>query len=156
MVALKIIETKPFMALLLKNTLFDKWETRGIDITTFTRFSIDCHLNKNYYDQDELEIMENPNYVKWGQIKEKVVAIIRGNKSPDDLKIVLARPVEELESFDPKIVSSLFINVHFSKGEVTVTTGTSMATFTLDKSIDYTWDNQVKASLKKQGILFEE
>lgn len=156
MVALKIIETKPFMALLLKGTLFDGWEARGVDITTFTRYSIDCKLNKNYYDQDQLEIMGPVNYVKWGQIKEFVTTLIRGNRTPDDLKIVLAKPVEELESFDPKVVSSLFINIHFTSGEVTVTTGTSMATFTLDKTPDYTWDNQVKASLKKQNILFEE
>ncbi|WP_105614282.1 DUF5721 family protein [Vallitalea okinawensis] len=156
MVALKIIETKPFMAHLLKGSLFDTWEGRQMEIRTYTKFSIDCKVNKDFYTQEEFELLHHTSYASWSQLKESVFQIIKGNKTPTEMKIVLAKPITSIEDLDPNLVDGVFINIHFENGGVVITTGTSMKTFTLDKSTDHYWDNCVKDFFQRNGILFEE
>lgn len=156
MVALKIIETKPFMAYLLKGTLFDRWEGRQIEIRTYTKFTMDCKVNKDFYTQEEFELLHHTSFAPWAQLKESVFQIIKGNKTPTDMKIVLAKPIASIEDLDPNLVDGVFINIHFENGEVVLTTGTSMKIFTLDKSTDHFWDNYIKELFQGNGMLFEE
>ena len=44
-------------------------------------------------------------------------------------------------------VEGLFLNINYEADKVTCTTGTSMAVFTLDKSVDRVWDEAVEKFL---------
>ena len=90
--------------------------------------------------------------------------MIKGNKTPLHLKIVFQLPKEYTEQvaerlagrIRPEEIGGLYMNVRFDKGELHIITGTAIKTFTLDKTLEQEWDNEVKNFLRKQGIDFEE
>ena len=49
-------------------------------------------------------------------------------------------------------VRGLFLNIHFRDGILNCTTGVSLKTFTLEKSLDYVWDEMVRKYFKYQQI----
>ena len=57
-------------------------------------------------------------------------------------------------NFRPEEVAGLFLNISFSNGEVSCTTGTSMNTFTLDQTLNHLWDEMVQKFLRQQKIPF--
>ena len=45
---------------------------------------------------------------------------------------------------NPQDVSALFLNIYYENGALTVTTGTSLKVFTLDKTLEHLWDDTVE------------
>lgn len=156
MIALKIEDSKAFMNMLIKGEIFDYWEGRQIEIHTYTHFKMDCKINKNFYDSDELEMLGSRHHETWEKLKQSVFSLIKGSKPPTSMKIVLAFPVERIKDVDTSNVDGLFINVHLENKNITVTTGTSTKTFSMDKTIDHHWDHLIRSLLKKQKILYNE
>lgn len=164
MVALKIIEVKTFMEKLFRTTLFDDFEIASIEISTLTDFKISGTLNKAYYSSDELEIMGDKTLIQWSSIKDLIFHIIRGQKPPSHLKLVLSLPNDKLTQFASSYdlnmpiekINGLFINMKYDPSGLTCTTGSSLKIFTLDKSLDQQWDLSVQKYLNKHQILFEK
>lgn len=156
MIALTIEDTKTFMNMLIKGETFDYWEGRQIEIYTYTQFKMDCKINKKFYDSDELEMIGPRLYETWAKLKQSVFSLIKGSKPPTSMKIVLAFPVERIKDVDTSNVDGLFINVHLENKKITITTGTSTKTFSMDKTIDHHWDHLIRSFLKKQEILYSE
>lgn len=155
MISLKIEESKAFMNLLFKSTVFDYWEGRQIELHTYTHFKIDCKLNKQFYDSDELEKLQGQFYGCWDQLKGSVVSLIKGSKAPTLMKIVLSFPVERIKDLDVSNVDGLFINITLEGGQVIITTGTSLKTFTMDKQVENHWDGLIKSFFRKHNILVQ-
>lgn len=52
----------------------------------------------------------------------------------------------------PADVFGLYLNLQYDGSHVTCTTGTSLRTFTMDKSLDRVWDEMVTKFFKQQQI----
>lgn len=163
MISLKIEEVKTFMAMLLTNSLFDEFVLKEMELQTFTSFHVSGQLHENFFSEEELE--QRGRDVLWGEIREIAFSIIRGNKSPLMMKIVLQLPSNQVGRLIDSLaggrlgledVGGLYINIRFEKNELHVITGTAIKTFTLDKTLDIEWDGWVKSFLKNKGILYEE
>ena len=48
----------------------------------------------------------------------------------------------------------LYINIQYENHEMICVTGTSMKQFTLDRTLENEWDENVKKFLKKNGVVF--
>ena len=138
--------TKKFMSLLLKENTFDKFEIRCAKITTFTTFEIDGKLNKEFFDE---EISDE--FCRWESVKQFAFDIIKGNKLPKFIKLVFAAPTC-LKDKIARQASVLFLNVTFENNNITLTTGSSTKTFTMDRSTEYIWDEYVQRFLNKYEI----
>ena len=135
-----VTNTKKFMAMLLKENVFDLFELRNITITTFSTFEIDGRLNKDYFEnKDDIKA----DFCKWKDVKPFAFEIIKGNRLPKFIKLVLSADNETVSKISPQ-ASALFINITFENNEITIITGSSTKTFTMDKRTDIMWDEYVE------------
>lgn len=164
MISLKIIDVKGFMSSLLIHTTFDNFQLIELDIATFNNFHVSGYLNKGFYSSDELEILEGREYSKWSEVKPIAYSLIRGNKTPLSFKIVFLLSAQNTEKILLKSglnlkmddINGLFLNMKYENDELHLITGTSIKTFTLDKSLENEWDSNMKSFLKHYEIAYEE
>ncbi|MEG1458588.1 MAG: DUF5721 family protein [Acetivibrio sp.] len=163
MTAFKIVEIKSFMGQLLLQEVFDNFLVSDIEIQTANFYKINGRLNKNWFEEEEKELISNREYSNWRELKGLVYQIIKGNKSPQSMKLVFQLSKENTmkiveragSSFSMEDVDGLFLNLRYEKGELTLITGTSMKTFTLNKTLEQEWDGNLKQFLKHYEIVFE-
>mgnify|MGYP001213362237 FL=1 len=164
MISLKIEDVKSFMAMLLTNTLFDKFILKEMEIQTFKNFYVSSQFHESFFSQEELEEREEKSDALWSEIRGIAFSIIRGNKTPLSMKIVLALPrkhvISLVNSLRGKLniedVGGLYINIRFEKNDLNIITGTAIKTFTLDKTLEQEWDIWVKKFLKARNIQYVE
>ena len=145
MVALKIEEQKAFTAGLFIGEIFDKFLVREAEIVTYNQFTIDGKVRQGYFSEEELE--ENR---------------IKGKRLPESFRIVFQMPPSARDRFVagkvpgiyPDQVGGLYINIQYENHEMICVTGTSMKQFTLDRTLENEWDENVKKFLKKNGVVF--
>lgn len=164
MVSLKIIDIKAFMSSLLIQNVFDNFLLSELQIKTYNYFHITGNLNEEYYSKDEIEMLDGRKYSLWSEIKPIAYSLIKGNKLPLSIKIVLllspgntqkvltksGAPISESD------INGLFLNIRFEKGELRLVTGISTRNFSLDKTLERAWDDDVKLFLKHYEIAVEE
>ena len=73
--------------------------------------------------------------------------------SPLNTEKVLKKSGVSLTSND---INGLFLNIRFDKGSLNLITGISTKNFTLDKTLEHTWDDDLKLFLKHYEIAVEE
>lgn len=164
MISLNIPEVKLFMAKLLTNSTFDFFLLREMELQTFTNFTITGQFNEAFFTKEELEERGENRYINWGDVRQVAFTMIKGNKSPLALKIVFQLSKDRCEllvnRFGGKLsiddIGGLYLNVRYEKGELHIITGVAIKTFTLDKTLEQEWDQEVKKLFKEQGIVFEE
>lgn len=163
MISLNVPEVKPFMAKLLMNTTFDQFLLREMELQTFTNFTINGQFNEEFFTTEEMEERQANKFVLWSDVRQTVFSMIKGNKTPLSLRVVFQLPAslcsELVQRSGGKLrleeVGGLYLNVRFEKGELHIITGAAIKTFTLDKTLEQEWDNEVKDILKTNGIVFE-
>lgn len=163
MISLKILDVKSFMNCLLIQTVFDNFLLSEMDIITYNHFHISGNLNKDFYSAEELEQKGERKYSTWGELKPIAFSLIKGNKLPLSIKIVFLLAPANVEQVIKKSglnlsssdINGLFLNLRFEKGNLNLITGTSIKIFTLDKSLETVWDEDLKAFLKHKEIVYE-
>ena len=164
MVSLKILDVKSFMGSLLIQKVFDNFLLSEAEVITYGHFSIDGRINQNYYTEEEKEELQLKKYARWAEIKPYIFSIVKGNKLPLFIKIVMLLSEENTEkllaqsgvALKKEDINGLFLNIRYEKENLTIVTGTSIAAFTMDKTLDHFWDDNVKKFLGKEGIAGEE
>ncbi len=163
MILLKISGIKECMSKLLLSEAFDPFEFIEGEITSFATFRLDGYLKKDFFDSDELEMISNREHALWKDLREFCFSLIKGKKTPLGFKFVfgLSRPnIEKLLSqqelpFTSSDVDGLYMNLRYDRHHLQCVTGTSMRTFTLDKSLEQAWDTMVQKFFIQKGIAFE-
>ncbi len=152
MFVFKITESdvKAFMGILFKNTIFDFFEVRELEVATFSKFYINGILDKDYLD-GSLSKEVTRNYSTWEELKPYVFNIIKGNKRPKVIKIVFSMPIEKLGEIHQN-ASALFLNIVFENEEIQFTTANSEKVFSMDRSVDGVWDDYIKKFFKDNNI----
>jgi hypothetical protein len=164
MVSLKINDVKAFMSSLLVQNVFDNFLLSELHINTFNHFQITGTLNEDYYSMDELEILEGRKYSLWSEIKPIAYSLIKGNKLPLTIKMVLLLSPLNTEKVLKKSgvslnlgdINGLFLNIRFEKESLNLITGISTKNFIMDKTLEHTWDDDLKLFLKHYEIAVEE
>ena len=164
MIALKIVDVKNFMGKLLLHEVFDNFLVSDVEIVTSNEFKINGRFNKNWFDESDKEEMKEKEYVSWKELKGLVYQIIKGNKTPYSMKIVLQLSKDNTKKvveragngFSMDDVDGLFLNIRYEKDELMLVTGTSMKTFTLNKAIEQEWDENIGRYLRHYEIVFEK
>ena len=162
MVALKIEEQKAFTAGLFIGEIFDKFLVREAEIVTYNQFTIDGKVRQGYFSEEELEENRIEEYSSWKTLKPVCYSLIKGKRLPESFRIVFQMPPSARDRFvDGKIpgiypdqVGGLYINIQYENHEMICVTGTSMKQFTLDRTLENEWDENVKKFLKKNGVVF--
>ena len=101
-------------------------------------------------------------YITWQMLQPHMYELIRGKKAPLAFRLVLRLSDENTArvlassglSFSVSDVAGLYLNISFEKGRAFCITGTSLRVFTIDKSLEHTWDELVQRLLHKEKIPF--
>ncbi|MCR5294823.1 MAG: DUF5721 family protein [Lachnospiraceae bacterium] len=163
MTAFTISEHRRFMALLLTRPAFDRWSISEGSVTTFCTFSIEGAWQRSFLDPNGTNPDACRSYAPWGMLREHCLSLIRGKQVPLSFKFVLRYPEEDLPAFlaenDLNMASGdingLYMNISFRNGVLITTTGSSLKTFSMDKTLDHAWDSFTARFLEMNGIGFE-
>lgn len=165
MIALQVQDIKSFMSKLLIGTDFDAFWLSEATVTTSITYTLDWLLHPDFFDTQEAELLqaEGREYTLWKDIKPFCFSIMKGKKTPLHFKIVFMLSKKNTEklllgnrvplSIDD--IFGLFVNFQYDGTHLTCTTGTSVKTFTLDKTLDHVWDELVQKFFRQQQIPYE-
>ena len=153
------LQAKQCMQKLLLTETFDSFSFLEGDVASFCTFHIDGKLHKDFFEEAPAE-----EYTDWGQVKERFLAVIKGKKTPLSFRFILSLSPSDLPAFLHENdlafrfeeIQGLYLNIRFDEGRLSLITGTSLHTFTMDKSVEHTWDLYVERFLTKAGLTFEQ
>lgn len=149
MKSFSIEDIKTFMNDLLVNERYDSFYLFEARIKTGLDYYIRGKINKEFFDYDIKDSLEE--YELWGNVKETVFSLMKGKRLPVSFKIILMFNNENVERLiemnnlpvAPTDITGLFYNINYEDEKLSVTTGTSLKVFTLDKTLDNLWDDTV-------------
>lgn len=164
MISLIIKDNRAFMSHLLIKPTFDSLLLSEAAIATANTYTISGAVNPEFYTTEELEELDNRKYSTWQDIKPFCFSLVKGSKTPTTMKIVFLLPdalcstvlESSSASFSLEDINGLFLNVRYHDGQTLIVTGTSLSTFSMDKSLDKAFDEYVRHFLANSGIDFEE
>jgi len=163
MVALKLTDTKHFMAHLLLKDTFDQFMFIEGEIVTFATFTFDGYTKKDFFTLEEDSDVKLEEFARWKQLKELCFSIIKGKRTPLSFKLVfrlseenVAKLIERNQlDFQPSNVQGLYLNLRFENGTLQCVTGSSLKTFSLDKSLEHAWDSMVLRFFDQKEIAYD-
>ena len=167
-----IRNTANFMTALLsdREKVFDQFLLSDAVIVTGNTFTIDGHINLEFYSHDDLEILKqeasdkgrifSEAMVRWEKVKHFCFDCIRGSRLPLSFKISLCLSPENVGKFlagiDSAIssdqIGSLNVNIKYDGSTLTCTTALSLKIFTLDKTLEHAWDDMFERFLDSHGF----
>lgn len=162
MILLEISDIKSAMVHLLVRDSFDTFYMDRAEITALARMSLHGRRNIAWYDSDEVSDREDlSEWIRWSEIKPVVFSYIRGDKTPTTMKIVLKADAAQamsllagrgLESLYQQLHPELVLNFRYEQDTLSVVTGVSYAEFTMDKQIEFAWDEAIEYYFRQLGI----
>lgn len=165
MTALQITSMKQFMNHLLVSETFDIFLLEEAVISTANTFTIDGHVNHDFYSGDGTEVAEPlPEFRPWSEIKGLCFDLIKGRRTPLFFRFVLHLIPEKAADLllkegcgtDVSQLKALVLNIRYDGSKAVLTTGTAFHTFVLSKEADAIWDRAVRKFLDVKGISYEE
>lgn len=162
MIALKLKNTKNFMTHLLLSETFDNFLFIEGEIVTFNTFTIDGYLQKDFYGSSP-EDSPKGEYSSWKQLRELCFSMIKGKRTPLSFRFVFSLSPENIArlisqkalDFQASDVQGLYLNIRFDDTGLQCITGTSLKTFSMDKSLEREWDAMVPRFFDQKGLAFE-
>lgn len=153
-----LLETKTCMNHILLRKTFDSFAFIEGEIITANKYNIDGKLHPNYFDQKP-----DPIYSSWYEIKEYCLSIIKGKRTPLSFHLVFALSKEQIIDFikgsnlnhREEEISGLYFNFRFDGTKLYLVTGTTLTNFTLDKTIEKSFDDYTCRFFKQQQISCE-
>ena len=108
--------------------------------------------NDGYEDTEDGEEGDREEYVIWKDIKQTVLMLMKGDRLPISLKLVLMFHRDNIKRLcemnnlpvDEQEIGGLFMNLTFEQERLVITTGTSLKVFTMDKTLEKLWDDTVE------------
>ena len=156
MISLKFNSTKNFMKHLLLSDTFNHFQFVEGEIVTFNTFSIDGYIQKAFFDSEE----NIPEYASWEQLRDFCYSVIKGRRTPLSFKFIFRLSpgntkkllLQQNLDFQPEDVQGLYLNIRFDSAGLQCTTETSLKSFSMDKSLEKTWDSMVQKFFDQKNI----
>ena len=160
MIALELTEVKECMTKLLRSEIFDPFYFIEGEITTFSTFSLDGYLKKDFFEAGTAPERE---YALWKDVREYCFSLMKGKRTPLNFHFMMGLSDANIEKlllqqaldFKPGDVRGLYLNLKFDGQKLQCVTGTAMHTFTLDKSLEQAWDRVVQKFFAQKEIKYE-
>ena len=160
MLHLRITDIRKFTELLFTRDTFDRFLLHDASFYTACTYSVEGEINKEYFGEDEKEAPAN-SFISWEEIRPLAMKIIAGKKLPLSFRIVLLTDRKSTDAmvmgsgFTGCPVTSLSMNIVYKNSELTLTTGVSYNGFSMDKSLENYWDENLTRFLNRKECAFE-
>lgn len=144
--AIQILDIKPFMQLLFQTDVLDLYKFVSAELRTDMLYSLDGHINRDFFCSEELDTLHltGETYLPWHIAREKVFMLIKGKKTPSQLKIILKFSDSQINNFlkssnsslNSNDINGLFLNIMFQENKLNVICGISYNVFTMNKDLE--------------------
>ena len=159
MIALRLTSIKDVMSHLLVSETFDSFQFIEGEIVTFNTFTIDGFVQKPFYPEEE----NIPEDSLWKTLREYCFTLIKGRKTPLSFKFIFrlspqntARLIAQNRlDFTPDQIQGLYLNIRYDGTTLQCITGTSLKTYTMDKSLEKSWDTMVQNFFTQKQIPYD-
>lgn len=162
MQSINILDVKPFMQLLFQTNTLDCYQFVSSTILTDMSYTLDGHVNRSFFSEDELSTFDivDHSYLPWSIAKEKVFSLIKGKKTPTQLKIVLRANENDTtqllnstkSSLNPNDIDGVFLNIVFQENNLSVIGGISYRIFTMEKELEAEFAESIITLFKANNI----
>ena len=165
MISLRISSLGSFMSGLFSRNTFDSFLLAEGTLQRAVTWTVDGKVQKDFFEK---EIRDDPallpyDHVAWSEIRPSLRELIRGKRPPVFFRFVLLLKPEYTKAMLEKegdrelldCVGSFVLTVSYRDSEVSILTGISMKSFTLNKNADILWDKTVRKFLQAKEIAFE-
>lgn len=162
MVQYTIHAVKEFIQAFLCSETFDSYYLSEAQITTFNTYHINGRFKKEFFqDIKETEELPEREYSFWKENRSFCFDLIKGKRVPLQFKFVLllssaqlsALLTQENLAFSLEDIGGCFLNITYRDGQLTCTSGTSLTTFSLDKSLEQSWDKTLTRFLNTHNFI---
>lgn len=148
----EIKDIKTFLNGLFKDERYESFYLFSIKLEAAVSYEIDGKINKAFFSEDELSQLNNMEYICWKDVKKTVLDYLNKGKLPVKMKLILMFNKDNVNRLiemnnipiHPNNVRALFMNVIYSDNRLSITTGTSLNVFTMDKTLEELWDKTVE------------
>lgn len=161
MISVKINNLKTFSSHLLVKDTFSSFLLVDAQIQIHSTFQISGRKNPSYFMEEEEDDSSPSEYNPWSLLRPICYEIIKGRQLPAYFKFVFRLDEENLHKllltlpdFSEKDVEGLYLNVKYENGILSLTTGTALKIFTLDKALDKAFDHFLTSFLENHSIDF--
>jgi hypothetical protein len=161
MEAFQIDDVRGFMGHMLQKDTFDDFLLCEAEIRGKASLELDGHLPNDFYSPEESEERSSEGgFSSYGDLRPLCFEAVRGKHTPGYMKFVfgatnsLRGEILSGQDVDPEDVTGFYINAMFRDGQLTTTTGTSMRTFTMDKTAETLWDQWFRNFLERVKISY--
>lgn len=165
MTALKIINVKEFMNVLLLSKTFDHFLLSEASITTFATLILDGHSCTDFFSPEDegASLIGNETYVPFSLLRSSCLDFMKGKRTPVSFKFVFLlskenqlKTLASLHSrFTSEDISGMYLNLKYQDGQMICTTGISYRIFSMDKSLEQAWGDMIMRFFKCHDILYE-
>ena len=155
MIAVELLDVKDVMNKILLTDTFDHFLLSEATVVTYNSFIIDGHLNKDFFSEEELQEFGGETMSKWSQIRPFCLQQIKGKKQPISFKFIYILSNEDTNKLLEESGLNYKFHISYRNNQLSCVTGTSLKTFTLDKTLEQYWDKKVQEFLKKSEITYE-
>ena len=164
MTAFQITSMKHFMNRLLVSDSFDVFLLEEAVIGVANTFTIDGHVNKDFFRSGDNEETENfPEFRSWGEMRGLCFDLIKGKRTPLFFRFTLQLAPDKAAALlrsqncdiDPGQVKTLALNIRYDGTKAVLTTATAYHTFLPSKEPDIIWDKALAGFLDREGIGYE-
>ena len=157
MTALSILNVKEFMNILLRTNTFDGFLLSEGSITTYMTLEFFSPEDAPY------EQLRQEAYIPFSLVRPVCFDLLKGKHTPTSFHFVfqlsrdnLTRTLASIDNaLSPEDISGMYLNLIYQNQQLTCTTGISRHLFSMDKSVEHSWDDLVKRFLKTHKIPFE-
>lgn len=163
MIALQVKSMKQFMSQLLASDAFDPFLLEEAVISTASTFTIDGHVNREFYGDTE-DVAALYEFRPWRELKGLCFDLIKGKHTPLSFRFVFHLIPEKAAALlekehcdvDSSQIKALVLNIRYDGSKAVLTSGTAFHTFLLSKEPDAIWDRALRRYLDGKGISYEE
>ncbi len=165
MTAFSIPDVKEFMNIFLRTDTFDSFLLREGAITTCMTYLLDGRAKADFFSPEDAPypLVSQEEYIPFSLVRPICFDIIKGKRTPLAFKFVFQLSAENQKrtaasihsSLSPEDISGMYLNLKYQNQQLICTTGFSCHIFSMDKSLEYAWDDMVKRFFRKRQIAFE-
>lgn len=159
MISLLIEDTKDFMQKLLKDSLFDDFLCTQFELTHLYKVNIDGQLRPEFLGDEQASLLEERRFILWKDLQNIVYEMIKGNKTPTSMRIVLSLNKKSKEALlqqihfqDAHAIASFSFIITYENKRIRIVTGTNYSTFIMDKQAEHHFDDSMVKFFKKHQI----
>ncbi|MCR5368801.1 DUF5721 family protein [Eubacterium sp.] len=153
MISENIENVKGLVSRLLSDEIFANMLLYSLEVKNAYLTEVSGKMNKEFFDSSEEAGAEE--YIRWSDVRELFFQSIKGSRLPLKFKIVLLADSLLIEKIGEAAeiqnasgnIASLGVNIYYDRNGLSITSGTSLKLFTMDKSVEKCWDEWVRKNI---------